>query len=188
MSAESERVQIRVNQIGPDWVLIHFRGTVPAPEHRFHILHRALNDWLVRHLGYILQHVQVIEHGGEVRALAAFLSAKPIGRSPLSIEIDKDLIEQHGSEYLEAVVADALPSALSHSEAANTIAVVNRRGVTVVIDRSREWAYVISWEKIEDAASSQGRDKVADWLASPTANHLVFALPDGFKPWESPPT
>lgn len=187
MSGEPDSATIQVLDVQPGWIVVHFKVGDPSPDRRFHLLHQAVLNWLSSHLHCRLQNIQPVHEQGALRGLNVFYSVGTPPPSGLSIEVDAEIARQYGSEYLEAVVADAVKILLSNPQSPANFAIINRRHVAVVIDRRRDWAYVLHVEKIESAMPSDSRDRLRDWLIHPHTHHYVMELPEGFKPWESPP-
>lgn len=187
MNSDTESGTIHIHNVQPGWILVHFTAGNPSPERRFHLLHQAMLKWLSSHLHCRLQNIQPVREHDVLQGLNVFYSVAPPDHSTLTIGVHAEAARQYGSEYLEAVVADAVGIMLTHSQSSSTFAVINRRHVAVVVDRSRDRAYVLHVEKIEAAIPTYARDRLRNWLAHPTSQHYVMDLPEGFEPWDLPP-
>lgn len=185
MNEEKSSGTITIQPIQPGWIVIHFKDGLPARQRRFDLLHKAVQKWLGMNLRCRLQDVQkTFNEHGELCGLNVFFSVEP-QESKLAVTVDDEVARAYGSEYLEAVLSDAVNFLIAHPQGFDHVALVNRRHIAVILRRKIQAASVVPVERLEAHLPDETRSRLLHWLTQPGSKQYVIDLPDELMPWEN---
>lgn len=131
---------------------------------------------------YFIQEVQPIRYQRKLCGLNVFYAPNPhVPGMQLVIDTDNELLARHGKEYMEAVMADAAQFAATADLRHNTVALINRREIAIVIDRREKRAYVMPLSRFRPRLDARVNKELDEWFQK--AQFGYFAVPlEGFKP------
>jgi hypothetical protein len=149
----SEEVKTSVQEVGEGWAVISFA----LPSNR----------------QYVLQEVQSVRLEAKLVGLNVLYS---LSKHNYSVDVDNELLASHGKEYLEAVMADAVHFVATTSTKRPIAALVNRREVAVIIDRTVERACIMPLHRFRSTLNAGNTKELDDWLAGTAPGYFVIPL------------
>jgi hypothetical protein len=173
----SDGVKINVMEVEAGWAFVYFKGGKPLPAERREWLERALRDWTATHPGYSLVATMPIEQGGELLALHAWFQISPKKERTIAFDVSEAVLRVHPQEYIEAVMDDVGSHLHLASLPPGRLAIVNRRGVAIVVNASRNHGRMMVLAELESQLDARSLAELRIWLADPKTTHFVAALP-----------
>jgi hypothetical protein len=173
----SDGIKINVMEVEPGWAFVYFKGGKPLPAERQQWLERALRDWTASHPGYSLVKMMPVEQGGELLALHAWFQISPKAERTIAFDVSEAVLRVHPQEYIEAVMDDVGSHLGMASLPPGRLAIVNRRGVAIVVNASRNHGRMMLADELEPQLDGQSFAELRIWRADPKTTHCVVAMP-----------
>lgn len=158
------KVNTRVVEIEPGWLLATFKGEKPANNVRAYWLRRSLADWAAAN-GKEIARAQPVQHGELVGLMAWTQPAKRKAAFKLHPDV------KIPSEHLEALLEHALGIYFKQT---GNVAIVNRSGVAVLFDGDK--GRVLPFAKMKPPPKVQ--QDYAEWQQSGKSHYFVIRLPE----------
>lgn len=172
----SDGIKINVMEVEPGWAFVYFQGDKPLPAERHQWLERALRDWTASHPGYSLARMMPIEHSGGMLALHAWFQIAPKAERTIAFDVSESVLNVHPQEYIEAVMDDVGSHLGMASLPLGRLAIVNRRGVAIVVNEFRNRGRMMLLDELEPQLDGQSLAELRTWLADPKTTHFVVAM------------
>ena len=165
-------IKTRVIELEPDWLLVAFSGEKPPAAERAFWLDKTLSDWLGSHPGRFVGRTLPVLQGDELFAVHIWLDiTRAELEKRLQIQVRDSVLTAMPKEHLEALLQFAYDVFFQRPNEP-LLAVVNRRGVAVVIDRTSERLHILPAKEM--TADERTHRAVQAWLAAPDSAHFVI--------------
>ena len=157
------------------------------PAHRIEFfLRRAVEDWFKARPSFVIDRSEAIADQGEILGLhvwyhvaehqsQAMRPLQPLSDS-FTIDVHGLIAKQHSKEYIEAVRDDAMTILQSYQHRRDTLVVINRRRIAVILDKQLRRGTVIPADMIEQSVEGTVKMKLLTWLASPATPFYVMHI------------
>ena len=149
------------------------------PTHRIEFfLRRAVDDWFNARPAFVIDRSEAIADQGEILGLHVWYHvAEPQSLSDsFTIDVHGLIAKQHSTEYIEAVLGDAMKILPSYEHRRDTLVVINRRRIAVILDKQLRRGTVIPVDMIEQVVDGTVKMKLLTWLASPATPFYVMHI------------
>jgi len=160
------KVNVRVLELEPGWLLARFDGPKPAPSTREHWLRLALGDWQTKRGNRKIERVERVEHEGQLLGLMAWTPIPP----PRPVRVHRDV--KSPKEHIEALLQHAYQILCRDTSGEDTIVVVNRAGVAVVFEE--QVARVLPLDQL--SADPRLKSDFAEWRKTDGAAYFCARL------------
>jgi hypothetical protein len=119
-----------------------------------------------------------VDHEGELYGLHAWFQISSKKERTIAFDVNDAVLRVHSQEYVEAVMDDVGTHLGMESLPPGRLAVVNRRGVAIVVNASRNHGRMMLLDELESLLDAHSFAEVRAWLADPKTTHFVAAMPD----------
>jgi hypothetical protein len=187
-SLPQNNVTIVVIEMEPGWVYVKMIDPKPAPEQIEIFLRRAIDDWFNARPESVIDRSQtVIDHGTMqgVHVWYHVSDRRPEPMSPpppkpaslMSIEIHGLVSQQLPKEHIEAVVEDAMKLLHADQDRPDTLVVINRRRIAVVLDKQENRGTMLPLHLVERVMDASLRKQLHTWLESLPTRFFATHIP-----------
>ena len=175
-----------VIEMEPGKVFVKIADPKP-PAHRIEFfLRRAVEDWFKARPAFVVDRSEAFADQGEIVGLHVWYHAaehqsqsmrpsQPLSDS-FTIDVHSLIAKQHSREYIEAVLDDAMTILQSYQHRRDTLVVINRRRIAVILDKQLQRGTVIPVDMIEQVVEGPMKSKLLTWLASPATPFYVIHI------------
>lgn len=168
----SEQVKLNVHEFAEGWAVVNFTTPPQDDSQRYRWLDKTLHDWmsLNRHT---IEEVRPVRFREKLVGLEVFYLA---GKPEFHLDVDSALMEKHGGEYLEAVMADVIRVIATAATSHPIMALTNRREITTIVDRQAQKGLVMSLARFRPRISPEWAKQLDEWLASTKSGYFMVPL------------
>ena len=182
---EPSEVKTSFQDIETGWSCIFFASPPKLAKSRFHALLQALETWRISHPMRRVESIQVVKSGRKVRGLnvmwSMFEHLQKQSRI-LHFQIDEELRDLYGHEYVEALMSDAVGFAADNPTPSENLVMVSRRKVAIVINRRDGQSYLMTFDKflksIDLSLAADIGSQFDAWCAQNEQGYFCAVLPD----------
>ena len=175
-----------VVEMEPGKVFVKVADPKPPADRVEFFLRRAADDWFKARPAFVIDRSEAIATQSEILGLHVWYHVAEHQSQPMSplqqlfdsftIDVHGLIAKQHSKEYIEAVRNDAMRILPSYQHRRDTLVVINRRRIAVILDKQLQRGTVIPVDMIEQVVEGPMKSKLLTWLASPATPFYVMHI------------
>jgi hypothetical protein len=148
-----------VIEMEPGWVYVKVADRKPHPSRTEFFLRRAIEEWFADRPTLSITKATAITNHGEMLGIHVWYDVddrrldptQNAGPVEFGIDVHREIASRHSTEYVEAVITDALRILPTYRHRNDTLIVINPRRLAVVLDKQARRGAVIPGEFVKQA-------------------------------------